>query len=277
NTLAGEQLRYIKQIAAQSIQYAQIIKDAADNVENKVQYPNTSLGRQLAIVAELIAGGLETPVYLTSVGGFDTHSNQSNSHANLLQNLSGSISAFMEDLKLLGAANRVVLMTFSEFGRRVEQNGSGGTDHGTAAPLFVIGKNVKGGVVGSNPNLEDLDKNGDLKYEFDFRQIYATLLQDQLGMSADKMNEVLLGNFETLPIIDVKHATSGGPVSFSLYQNYPNPFNPATQIRYELRIPQYIRLVVYDPTGAEVVTLDQGWKQAGSYTVTFGNGRYPSG
>jgi uncharacterized protein (DUF1501 family) len=277
NTIAGEQLRYIKQIAAQSIQYAQIIKDAADNVENKVQYPNTSLGRQLAIVAELIAGGLETPVYLTSMGGFDTHSSQANSHANLLQNLSGSVSSFIQDLKLLGVADRVVVMTFSEFGRRVEQNGSGGTDHGTAAPLFVLGKNVKGGIVGKNPDLNDLDNNGDIKYEFDFRQVYASLLQDQLGMSGDKMGEVLFGSFETLPLIAVKHAASGGPISFSLYQNYPNPFNPATKINYSLRVPQFIKLVVYDPMGAEVVTLDQGWKEAGSYTATFGNGRYPSG
>jgi uncharacterized protein (DUF1501 family) len=277
NTIAGEQLRYVKQIAAQSIQYAQVIKDVADTVENKVQYPNSSLGRQLAIVAELIAGGLETPVYLTSVGGFDTHSNQSGSHANLLQNLANSVSAFMQDLKLLGVADRVVVMTFSEFGRRVEQNGSAGTDHGTAAPLFVIGQNVKSGIVGNNPNLEDLDNNGDLKYEFDFRQVYATLLQDQLGMSADKMGEVLFGNFETLPLISVKHAASGGPVSFTLQQNYPNPFNPETKINYSIRIPQFIRLVVYDPTGAEVVTLDQGWKDAGNYTATFGDGRYPSG
>ncbi len=277
NTIAGEQLRFIKQIAAQSIQYAQIIKDAADSVQNRVQYPNSSLGRQLAIVAELIGGGLETPVYLTSVGGFDTHSGQLGSHANLLQNLANSVSAFMQDLKLLGAADRVVVMTFSEFGRRVEQNGSGGTDHGTAAPLFVIGQNVAGGILGKNPDLEDLDTNGDLKYEFDFRQVYASLLQDQLGMSADKMGDVLFRNFETLPLISVKHASAGGPISFSLRQNYPNPFNPATTINYQLRIPQFIRLVVFDPTGAEVVTLDQGWKDAGSYSATFGNGKYPSG
>ncbi len=277
DTIAGEQLRFIKQIAAQSIQYAQIIKDAADTVQNKVQYPNTSLGKQLSIVAELIAGGLETPVYLTSVGGFDTHTNQLNSQASLLQNLANSVSAFMKDLKLLGVAERVVLMTFSEFGRRVEQNGSAGTDHGTAAPLFVIGSNVKGGIVGNNPDLNDLDNNGDLKYQFDFRQVYATLLQDQLGMSADKMGEVLFRSFNTLPLITIKSATSGGPVSFSLYQNYPNPFNPATRIDYQLKIAQFIKLVVYDTTGAEVVTLDQGWKEAGSYSKTFGDGRYPSG
>jgi hypothetical protein len=168
-------------------------------------------------------------------------------------------------------------MTFSEFGRRVEQNGSAGTDHGTAAPLFVIGSNVKGGIIGENPDLNDFDNNGDLKYQFDFRQVYVTLLQDQLGMSADKMNDVLFRSFDTLPLIAVKHVVSGGPISFSLFQNYPNPFNPATSVDYNLRVPQYIRLVVYDSTGGEVVTLDQGWKEAGSYSVTFGNGRYPSG
>jgi len=276
-TLAGEQLSFIKQIAAQSIQYAQIIKDAADSIENRVQYPNTSLGRQLAIVAELIGGGLETPVYLTSMGGFDTHSNQSGSHANLLQNLSDSVSAFIQDLKLMGEGDRAVVMTFSEFGRRVEQNGSGGTDHGTAAPLFVIGQNVNGGIFGKNPDLAELDNNGDLIYEFDFRQIYATLLQDHLGMATNKMGDVLFRNFNTLPLITRKHAAEGGPISFILHQNYPNPFNPRTVINYELKIPQYIRLVVYDPTGAEVATLDQGWKDAGEYSVTFGDGRYPSG
>jgi hypothetical protein len=140
-----------------------------------------------------------------------------------------------------------------------------------------LGKNVRGGIVGKNPDLNDLDNNGDLKHEFDFRQVYASLLQDQLGMSGDKMNEVLLGNFETLPLIDIKHAASGGPVSFSLLQNYPNPFNPSTTVSYSLKVPQFIKLVVYDPTGAEVVTLDHGWKQAGSYSASFGGGRYPSG
>ena len=134
DTIAGHQLKYIKEIAAQSIRYAEIIKDKADTVDNIAEYPNTRLGRQLAIVAELIAGGLETPVYLTSIGGFDTHANQLNSQANVLSDVAEAVAAFEEDLNLLGVADRVVLMTFSEFGRRVNQNNSGGTDHGTAAP-----------------------------------------------------------------------------------------------------------------------------------------------
>ncbi|MCZ7614890.1 MAG: DUF1501 domain-containing protein [Ignavibacteriaceae bacterium] len=126
DTIAGNQLKYIKEIAALSIRYAQIIKEKADAVENKATYPNTRLARQLAIVAELIAGGLETPVYLTSIGGFDTHANQAGGHANLLTTVAQAIEAFQTDLKLLGIEKRVVLMTFSEFGRRVNQNGSGG-------------------------------------------------------------------------------------------------------------------------------------------------------
>ena len=277
DTIAGDQLKYIKQIAAQSIEYGQIIKEKADSVQNKVEYPNSRFARQLAIVAELVAGGLETPVYLTSMSGFDTHSNQLGNHSNLLQTLADSVSAFMNDLELLGVADRVVIMTFSEFGRRVEQNGSAGTDHGTAAPLFVIGQNAKGGIVGNNPDLSNLDNNGDLQYEYDFRQVYATLLQDHLGMATNMMDEVLFRQFETLPLISVKPASSGGPVSFLLHQNYPNPFNPATKIDYTLKVPQFIKLTVFDPTGAEVVTLDEGWKDAGSYSATFGNGRYPSG
>ncbi|MCU0414531.1 MAG: DUF1501 domain-containing protein, partial [Ignavibacteriaceae bacterium] len=146
DTVAGNQLKYIKEIAALSIRYAQVIKEKADLVENKVEYPNTRLGRGLAIIAELVAGGLETPVYLTSIGGFDTHANQANSHANLLTGVAQAVEAFQADLKLLGIADKVVLMTFSEFGRRLNQNGSAGTDHGTAAPLFVIGRNVNGGI-----------------------------------------------------------------------------------------------------------------------------------
>lgn len=276
-TLAGDQLKFIKEIASQSIQYAKIIKEKADTVKNLTRYPNSSLARQLSIVAELIGGGMETPVYLTSMGGFDTHSNQLGSHANLLSNLSEAVSAFQKDLELLGVADRVVIMTFSEFGRRVNQNGGNGTDHGTAAPMFVIGQNVNGGVIGDNPNLSDLDNNGDIKFQNDYRQIYSTLLRDHLGMSGDKMPEVLLRDFTTLPLVSVKGIASGGPNSFNINQNYPNPFNPTTKIDYTLRVPQFITLKIYDPTGREVKTLASGYQQAGEYSVRLNAGDLASG
>jgi uncharacterized protein (DUF1501 family) len=277
NTIAGNQLKYIKEVAALSIRYAQVIKEKADLVENKATYPNTRLGRQLAIVAELIAGGLETPVYLTSIGGFDTHANQANSHANLLTGLAEAIAAFQDDLKLLGIEDRVVLMTFSEFGRRVEQNGSAGTDHGTAAPLFVIGRNVYGGVYGNNPDLTDLDNNGDIKYKYDFRQLYATLLTQQLGMPVDRMPDVLMRGFETLPLISEKAGNLSGPSVFHLEQNYPNPFNPSTTINYYLRIPQSVKLEVFSAAGDKVATLVNAYQEVGSYDVQFDGRSYSSG
>ena len=277
DTIAGNQLKYIKEIAALSIRYAQIIKEKADLVENKAEYPNTRLARQLAIVAELIAGGLETPVYLTSIGGFDTHANQAGGHANLLTTVAQAIEAFQTDLRLLGIEDRVVLMTFSEFGRRVEQNGSAGTDHGTAAPLFVIGRNVFGGVYGNNPDLTDLDNNGDIKYKYDFRQLYATLLTQQLGMPIDRMPDVLMRGFETLPLISEKAGNLTGPSVFHLEQNYPNPFNPSTTINYYLRIPQSVKLEVFSAAGDKVATLVNAYQDVGNYDVQFDGKSYSSG
>jgi uncharacterized protein (DUF1501 family) len=277
DTVAGNQLKYIKEIAALSIRYAEVIKEKADSVVNLATYPDTRLGRQLAIVAELIAGGLETPVYLTSLGGFDTHANQATSHANLLTGVAQSIEAFQTDLKLLGIADKVVLMTFSEFGRRVNQNGSAGTDHGTAAPLFVIGRNVNGGIYGANPDLTDLDNSGDIKHKYDFRQLYATLLTQQLGMPADRMQDVLMKNFDSLPLISEKSASQLGPSAFQLEQNYPNPFNPSTTINYLLRAPQAVKLDVFTTAGDRVATLVNEYQDVGSYNVQFDGSGLSSG
>jgi hypothetical protein len=168
-------------------------------------------------------------------------------------------------------------MTFSEFGRRVNQNGSGGTDHGTAAPLFVIGRNVYGGVYGQNPDLSDLDNNGDIKYKYDFRQLYATLLTQQLGMPINRMPDVLMKDFDTIPLISEKAGTSNGPTAFQLDQNYPNPFNPSTTISYFLRVAQAVRLDVYSTAGDLVTTLVDAYQEVGNYSVKFDGSKYPSG
>jgi uncharacterized protein (DUF1501 family) len=277
NTIAGNQLRYIKEIAALSIRYAEVIKEKADAVQNLATYPNTRLGRQLAIIAELIAGGLETPIYLTSIGGFDTHASQAGSHANLLTQVAEAVAAFQSDLEMLRVADRVVLMTFSEFGRRVNQNSSGGTDHGTAAPLFVMGKYVNGGVYGKNPDLNDLDNSGDIKFKYDFRQIYASLLTGQLGMPADRMVDVLPRAFETIPLISGRNFGEAGITTFHLHQNHPNPFNPVTTISYTLVIPVTLRLEVYTVAGDKIATLVNGYQEAGDYSVQFDARNMPSG
>ncbi|TAE51791.1 MAG: DUF1501 domain-containing protein, partial [Bacteroidetes bacterium] len=162
NTPYGHELQFLRQTMVQTNQYLNVIQDAAAQASNlSTLYPaagQNKLADQLKIVAQLIAGGLKTRVYITSLGGFDTHAAQTDSsdtttgqHANLLGALSQAITAFQDDLDLLGVADRVVGLTYSEFGRRIKSNASLGTDHGTAAPLFVFGTRVNGQVFGANP------------------------------------------------------------------------------------------------------------------------------
>ena len=161
-------------------------------------YPrNNGLADGLQTVAKLITGDLGTRVYYLSIGGFDTHANQPGQHGNVLNQLADAVAAFNADLELQGRGNDVVVMTFSEFGRRAQENGSAGTDHGAASVMFATGAGVKGGVYGDYPSLEDLD-NGDLKHHTDFRSVYSTVLGNWLNVSAPK---VLGGEFPSLKFI----------------------------------------------------------------------------
>jgi uncharacterized protein (DUF1501 family) len=139
---------------------------------------------------------LNSKVYYTSLGGFDTHDNQLSIHERKLTELNDAIFSFYQDLKKAKLLQNVTIVVFSEFGRRVKDNGNG-TDHGTAAPMFIIGGNNKGTVLGKNPNLSDLD-NGDLKYEIDFRSVYATLLKQKMNFDYTKIginNTIISGLF----------------------------------------------------------------------------------
>jgi uncharacterized protein (DUF1501 family) len=154
-------------------------------------YPNNDLARQLAMVSSMIRAGLKTRVYYVTLGGFDTHAGQGGEngrHAQLMQQVGSSIKAFYDDLKKQGNDGRVMTMTFSEFGRRVQQNASGGTDHGAAAPLFLFGPMVRSGIIGDHPSLTDLDA-GDLKYKVDFRSVYAGVLEQWLKADSKKILE----------------------------------------------------------------------------------------
>ena len=157
-------------------------------------YPYTGLGPQLRTIAQLIAGNFGTKLFYCETGGFDTHANQVNGHEQTLAGVSNSISAFLTDLAAKGVADKVAVLCFSEFGRRVQENDSNGTDHGAAGPVFVAGGKVKGGLHGAYPSLSELD-GGDLKYTTDFRRIYATLLDQWLNVSSI---DVLKNRFEPM-------------------------------------------------------------------------------
>jgi uncharacterized protein (DUF1501 family) len=160
-------------------------------------YPANPFAASLRNVAALIASGLPTRVYFVSLTGFDTHSNQANAQANLLTTLSDGLAAFQQDLERHRLDGQVTTMTFSEFGRRPSENESRGTDHGTAAPLFVMGSRVKGGLHGTPPAL-NLAHNQDLTFSTDFRSVYATMLDRWLGCPSET---VLGGKFAPLPIV----------------------------------------------------------------------------
>jgi uncharacterized protein (DUF1501 family) len=171
------------------------LKSYDDRAGDKADYPRgNALATRLQTIAKLIAGGLGTRVYYAGVGGFDTHANQVKGHANLMTGVGDAIAAFLKDMELQGRTQDVLVMTFSEFGRRVRENGSQGTDHGAASVLFVAGGGVKGGVYGDYPSLTDLD-DGDLKMTTDFRSVYSAILDKWLGVPGSK---ILGGNFTPL-------------------------------------------------------------------------------
>ncbi|HQR41212.1 MAG TPA: DUF1501 domain-containing protein, partial [Gemmatales bacterium] len=162
-------------------------------------YPGTPLAQKLRNIAHLIDAGLTTRVYYVSIDGFDTHSDQAGNHTRLLGELSSSLTAFYKDLKSRGHHKRVLILTFPEFGRRVKENGSLGTDHGAAAPVFLIGGKVQPGLIGMHPRLDQLD-DGNLKHHTDFRSIYSTILDQWLGISS---KVILQKHYNSLPILKV--------------------------------------------------------------------------
>jgi uncharacterized protein (DUF1501 family) len=287
NTPAGKELTYIRTVARQTQQYADVIKNAAAKVTQQGTYPtNNTLADQLKIVARLVKGGLRTRVYMVSMGGFDTHATQVNTtdtttgtHATLLQRVSDAIKAFQDDLKFLGVEERVVGMTFSEFGRRIKSNGSTGTDHGAAAPVFLFGKNVNGGVTGTSPQLPaSATVNDNIAFQYDFRSIYGSILESWFCLDNTSIQSLLLKNFQRLPVINGKGcgiepvATGNGSV-----RNYPNPFESQTTIEFTTN-GGHTMLQVIDMTGRVIaVLLDKEYPGATTDRVVFRAGTLPAG
>ncbi len=190
-------LGFLQQSAITAIQSSKRMQEAIQQYKTSVNYPNTGLSQRMKTVAQLIDAGLTTRIYYLTLDGFDTHSNQAVTHAAQLKELGDATAACLKDLKEHGHDQRVITMTFSEFGRRVKENASRGTDHGAAAPMFLAGAKIKGGTIGKHPSMTDLDE-GDLKHHTDFRQVYATLLQEWLGADS---TAVLGESFERVKVL----------------------------------------------------------------------------
>jgi uncharacterized protein (DUF1501 family) len=197
--VTGSVLDFLERTSMDAQVSSDEIRAISVKVENKAVYPGSQLGNSLKLVARLIGGGMTTRIFYVSQGGYDTHTNQQGPQARLLKDLADSVKAFCDDLQAQGNLRRVLLMTFSEFGRRVAENASGGTDHGAAAPMFVVSDKVSAGLLGTYPSLAPQDLfEGDLKFTVDFRSVYAGVLENWLKTRS----EPILGRkFEALQLV----------------------------------------------------------------------------
>jgi uncharacterized protein (DUF1501 family) len=230
----GEELKYLQNSILQTNAYSKLIQKASDKGKNLATYPtNNSLATQLKSIALLISGGLKSKVYIARIGGFDTHANQTiatdnttGSHAELLGGLSSAIESFQKDIELLGLSNRVIGMTYSEFGRQIQSNNSGGTDHGNAAPLFLFGSCVQNRITGENVQIANpLPSQAGVPMQIDFRNIYGSILVDWFGVKESEVKQLIFNDFIKLPII--KNCQTSTPVREVLLPMFvelsPNP------------------------------------------------------
>ena len=199
-TTGNASLEFLTSLAANATESSDFVRQASASYQTTVDYGiGGGIGANLQRVAALISAGMPTRLYYVTYAGnsFDTHVQQADLHSRLLMYTADAIRGFMEDIKRLGRGDDVAMMVFTEFGRRVEENGSLGTDHGTATPMFIVGKPVQGGFYGQHPSLTDLD-DGNMKMTTDFRRVYATLIKEWLGY--DDTAAVLKGRFDTLGV-----------------------------------------------------------------------------
>jgi len=232
----GDQLKFLRGVANTTYEYSGLIHEAYERGQNQVEYQDNGFARQLALLARLIKGNLGTKVYMISMGGFDTHGNQPLAHERLMTNLSVAIDNFYDDLGFTQQDNQVLSMTFSEFGRRIFENGSNGTDHGKAAPTLFFGSGLNGSAfVGDHPTLDNPDGRGNLEYTMDFRDLYATVLAEWLCVDIPLVEQHLLNhpyapvnlgfNCSGIDFPDIVYS-DGEPTLPTTEPTEPTPFDP---------------------------------------------------
>jgi uncharacterized protein (DUF1501 family) len=190
-------LDFVQRTAANTYADSERLQQLGKNYQPKATYPQTPLANRLKLAAQLIDANLGARIFYVSLENFDTHANQATSHAQLLTQLSAAVTAFYKDMAARGYQDRILMMTFSEFGRRAKENGSKGTDHGSAAPMLLVGGKVKAGVVGKHPSLSQLEM-GNLKHHTDFRSVYAAILDNWLGIDS---KDVLGQKFDAVDVL----------------------------------------------------------------------------
>jgi uncharacterized protein (DUF1501 family) len=251
DTRYGRLMSYTREVANQSYRYAAALQDSAAGGENAVPYPDGSLGEQLAMVARLIKGGLGAKVYHVSLSGFDTHALQAETHAGLLAEFSAATTAFMDDVEVAGRAEDVLLMTFSEFGRTVVENGARGTDHATVAPMFLFGRGLASSTFGVMPDLDVVNEFGDVEHIIDFRKVYASVLETWLRIPENLVDQALGRRFDRLGLFadSVGVQSPGLPSGYSLGSPYPNPSREFARLAISVPAPTSVSVDLFDTLG----------------------------
>lgn len=292
-TAIGKELAFVREVAGQAKIYNTAIKNAALKVTQQAAYPTgNTLADQLKIVAKLIKGGLKSKIYMVSLGGFDTHATQvdtadttTGTHSDLLKKVSEAIAAFQNDLKFLSIEDKVIGMTFSEFGRRIRSNGSNGTDHGSALPMIIFGTKVQNGIIGINPTIAaNFTVEDNLPMQYDFRSVYASILEQWFCIPSAAISTVLFKNYQTLPILKSTACSSG---TLSTYQAdleekrlqcYPNPFASSDTVTIDINSKGGHSLVeIFNTEGRLIATLKDENTPAGLYSLNWKNEDIPVG
>ncbi len=289
---ANKELKFLRVISEKTKIYSDIIRAAYRRAATMATYPTeNNLADQLKIVARLIKGGLKTRVYTVTIGGFDTHKRQVNAsdtttglHAKLMKDLSAGISAFQQDLELMDLDDRVMGMTFSEFGRRIKSNASLGTDHGAAAPLIMFGTHAKKGILGNSPDIPaDIQVVNNIPFQYDFRSVYASVLEQWFCVKQPALNEILLQNYQALPLVQ------GGPCGLPedpndtnnnseklILKMWPNPYTISATIQFSTT-GGHTMIQQIDALGRVVKVLTNQDYAAGTYNIDIYNDGFASG
>ena len=272
----GSELGFMRTVANNSFRYSETIKQAYDSSTNDIVYPDENLAEELSIVSRLIKGNLGTKVYMVTMGGYDTHSEQLERHAELMQTLCSSIKAFYDDLAATNQSQNILTLTFSEFGRRVYQNGSLGTDHGEGAPMLLFGDQLGGGgFIGEAPDisLEALVGPGNIDFNggIDFKSIYATLLQDWLCLDPLVVNAVLGNNFSRVEnLVDACQPSLGSnETAVLLGHQRSTTIDGAYLIKYAVLVRGIVKITIQNAAGQTLTTLMNDFREAGSFSINF--------
>ena len=286
----GDKMDFLVTSIIQTNAYNEVVETANENGNNlSTKYTDENkLANSLKVVARLISGGLKTKVYVVNLGGFDTHGDQvvegeptTGEHAELLQELSEAICAFQDDLELLGIDDRVVGMTYSEFGRRIQSNGSVGTDHGTAAPMILFGSCVNPGIIGNNPEIStDVGPSEGVPMQYDFRSVYGSVLMDWFGLEQQVVQGLLFEDFQYIPVL--LDCSPINPVNEVLIKDeikidvFPNPFSSTVSIQFTVPT-GHVKISLFDVLGSQLKVITSQQFNAGTHTMQLDTSQLAAG